>query len=450
MKFTPRPYQLVSKEHVVNNPTAGLLLDMGLGKTASTLAAIDELMFSRFEIGKVLIIAPLKVAEDTWSRECEKWDDFSHFRISKVLGSEQKRIKALMTDADIYVINRENVPWLCAFYGSKLPFDMWVIDELSSFKSSKAARFRALKRIRPSVSRVVGLTGTPAPNGLIDLWAQIFLLDGGQRLGEHVTHYREQYFHVAEKHGNIPTKYVPKNDAEKAIYAKISDICISMKSEDYLQLPDLVDVVHTVTLEEPVMKKYKAFKRDYLLSIKDKEITALNAAALTGKLLQFSNGAVYDENRGVHHIHDTKMEAFEELIEEAQGKPVLVFYQFRHDLERIKKKFPQAVELKGSKEIEMWNKGKLELMIAHAASAGHGLNLQDGGNILIWFGIPWSLELYQQAIKRLHRSGQLQKVFNHILITKGTWEENVLKALQGKANVQDELLKALKYELDRI
>lgn len=450
MKYTPYPYQVHAKEHIKNNAAAGLFLDMGLGKTVTTLTAVDELMYSEFEVEKVLVIAPKRVAEHTWSTEAAKWDHLKHLRISKILGDAPTRKKAVHADADIYVINRENVPWLIGYLGSKMPFDMLVIDELSSFKSSNAERFRALKRVRPLIKRVVGLTGTPASNGLIDLWAQVYLLDQGARLGKTITGYREQYFFVAQKHGNVPVKYAAKSGADKRIFDALADICISMSAEDYLDVPECLDLVKHIELPSAVMGAYKEFKREKLLELSDKEITAVNAASLTGKLLQFCNGAVYDSDKRYHIVHDEKLDALAEIIEEANGKPVLVFYNFVHDLERVKSRFKSAVTLKGPSVIDSWNRGEIDLLLAHPASAGHGLNLQDGGNIIVWFGIPWSLELYEQAVGRLHRQGQSQKVMNNILICKGTWEDRVWSALQAKADVQLELLNALKYELDRI
>lgn len=404
-------------------------------------------MHNYFEISKVLVIAPLRVAEDTWTREAEKWDHLKHLRIAKVLGSEQRRLAALNMSADIYVINRENVEWLVNHYGKEWPFDMVVIDELSSFKSPKVRRFRAIRKVRPMIQRIVGLTGTPAPNGLIDLWAQIYLLDGGERLGKTLTGYRERYFNPGRRdpRRHIVFNWVLKDYAEEAIYEKISDICMSMKASDWLKMPERIENVIEIKLDEKPRALYKQLERDLLLPYTSGDIVANTAATLSNKLLQLANGAVYDENGGVKELHSAKLDALEDVLESANGRPVLVFYTYRHDLDRITKRFKQARELKSASDISKWNEGQLPLLLAHPASAGHGLNLQAGGNIIVWFGLTWNLELYQQANARLYRQGQKQEsVIIHHLVASGTVDEDVMQRLSGKAVGQDALLEAVK------
>lgn len=452
MKYIPHTYQNYATEHIIQNLASGLFLDMGLGKTVSTLTAIDRLIFDELEVQKVLVIAPKRVAEDTWISEADKWDHLKHLRISVALGDESKRKKALKKQADIYVINRENVPWLVTYYQSSWPFDMVVIDELSSFKSSKAIRFRALKRVRPLINRVVGLTGTPAPNGLIDLWPQLYLLDQGERLEKSITKFRQKYFTPGRTNGMIVFDYKPKADTETAIYDQIGDICISMKAEDYLQLPQRIDRTVEVRLSSEVMQRYEEFEKKQILAlVEGEDIAAINAAALSNKLLQFANGAVYSEDRSYHTIHDSKLDALEDIVEAANGQPVLVFYSYKHDFARISAKFktlqPRAIE--SSQDIKDWNEGKVKLLLAHPASAGHGLNLQAGGNIVVWFGLNWSLELYQQANARLHRQGQQKPVIIHHLVAEGTIDEDVIKALANKADKQEALMEAIKARINK-
>lgn len=458
MKYIAHGYQDQSTKHIINNPFCGLLLDMGLGKTVSTLTAIDILMFEYLEVSKTLIVAPKKVAENTWSKEIAKWDHLSHLTISKVLGSEKKRKEALKQDADIYIINRENVVWLVShFGGSYFPFDMLVIDELSSFKSPKAQRFKALKMIRPKINRVVGLTGTPAPNGLIDLWSQIYLLDQGERLGKSVTQYRTEYFTPGRSNGHVVFNYKLNKGSDSVIHEKISDICISMKTEDYLELPERIDRMEEVVLDTKAMDDYLEFEKEQVLTFLDGDtISATNKAALSNKLLQFANGSLYSDNgpeggnkycdKFYHIMHDAKLDRLEEIIDTANGQPVLVFYSFQSDLDRIHKRLKayKPVVLTTSKDEDNWNDGKIPVLLAHPQSAGHGLNLQDGGSIVVWFGLPWSLEYYQQANKRLHRQGQKHTVIIHHLVVPGTYDENVLKALQTKDATQNDLMEALK------
>lgn len=447
MRFIPHNYQEIAIEKIYDTPKSGLFLDMGLGKTVITLTAAEDLIYNRFEVNKVLVIAPLRVAEDTWSRESEKWDHLKHLKISKILGNTTQRRRALATEADIYIINRENVVWLTnelSQIGNGWDFDMVVIDELSSFKSAKAQRFRALKKYITRSERVVGLTGTPAPNGLIDLWSQIYLLDGGERLGKTITGYRERYFTPGQRNQTTIFNYKPKPEAELTINEKISDICISMRAEDWLEMPERLDNIQSVKLTQKEMQGYEKFERDSYLQFIEGEVTAASAAALTNKLLQYSNGAVYLPDGGYVLTSDIKLETLEEIIDVSNGKPILCFYSYKHDLERIQKRFKFAKKLETSKDIEAWNNGEIQLLLAHPAGAGHGLNLQAGGNIIVWFGLTWSLELYQQANARLYRQGQENAVIIHHLITEGTADEKVLMSLQGKKDVQDDLLNSLK------
>ena len=447
MKFIPHKYQSIALERIYKTPKIGLMLDMGLGKTVITLTAIEDVIYNRFELGKVLVIAPLRVAEDTWSRESMKWDHLRHLRISKVLGTPQQRRKALAQDADIYIINRENVVWLTnelSSVGTAWDFDMVVIDELSSFKSPKAQRFKALKKYISFSKRVIGLTGTPAPNGLIDLWSQIYLLDGGERLGKTVTGFRARYFLPDKRNQTTIFSYKPKAESESAIYDKISDICVSMSAEDWLDMPERVDSVQHVQLSGKELSMYEEFEKEQYLEFRQGAITAATAAALTNKLLQFANGAVYFSDGSYKVTSDKKLDALSEIVDTSQGQPILCFYSYRHDCERILKRFKGAKKLESAEDIAKWNAGEIPLLLAHPAGAGHGLNLQDGGHIIVWFGLTWSLEQYQQANARLHRQGQKHTVVIHHLITDGTMDSKVLDSLQGKKDVQDELLESLK------
>lgn len=443
MKYIPYSYQEYALKFILNSKAAGIFLDCGLGKTVITLTAIAELMHNRFEISKALVIAPLRVAENVWDVEAKKWDHLKHLRVAKVLGSEKKRIQALASNADIYVINRENTKWLVDYYKKDWPFDMLVLDELSSFKSHRAKRFKALRKVRPLCKRVVGLTGTPAPNGLIDLWAQVYLLDSGQRLGKTISGYRERYFLPDKRNQHVIFSYKPKEGAEEAIYKKLSDICISMKNRDYLTLPERMDNILGINLPPKVLEQYRQLERDLLLPLLEGDIVAGSAAVLTNKLLQITGGAVYDEGKKVQILHDEKLKALEDLVEAANGKPVLVYYNYRHELERIQKQFLCRV-LDTAKDMEDWNKGEIPVMLAHPASAGHGLNLQNGGSTIIWFGLPWSLELYQQANARIHRQGQKNTVVVHHLVAKETIDEDVMQVLAKKQAGQEALLQAVK------
>lgn len=451
--YIPHGYQVYCINRIISDSSLGLFLDMGLGKTVITLTAVDELIYNRFEVRKVLVIAPKKVAESTWSREANKWEHLKHLRISKILGAVSQRIRALNTPADIYVINRENVPWLVDYDSNAWRFDMVVVDELSSFKNSRSQRFKSLCYVRPHISRFVGLTGTPASNGLIDLWAQILLLDGGERLGKKITHFRTRYCDC-ETHGGHFTTYSMKPGAEEAIKTAISDICISLKAEDYLTLPDCITVDVPVTMDAKAQKQYEKFERDMLLQVDESTLDAKTAAVLTVKLMQFANGAAYDENKSVVEIHNCKLDALAELIEGLNGQHALLFYNFQHDFDRIIKRFAKSGlvirQLKTDKDQQDWNAGKIDILLAHPASAGYGLNLQHGGHHIIWFGLNWSLELYEQANKRLHRQGQQETVIIHRLITQETRDVDVAAALEGKADVQNALLEALKAKIREI
>lgn len=445
-------YQKHSVDFVINHTHCALFLDCGLGKTVSTLTAISYLMYEDFEIEKVLVIAPKKVAENTWSNEINKWDHLKHLTVSKVLGSEKARKEALKAKADIYVINRENVAWLVGLYQTAFPFDMVVLDELSSFKSPKAIRFKALRMVRPLVKRIVGLTGTPAPRGLIDLWSQLYLLDMGERLGKTVTNYREKYFTPGRSNGHVVFDYKLRQDSDSLIYSKISDICISMKAEDYLTLPERIDRTVEIKLPASIKAKYDEFEKEQVLALEDSEdISAINAAALSNKLLQFANGAVYDAEKSFHEVHKEKLEALEEIVDAANGQSVLVFCSFKHDYERIKKHLkahkPQLLET--PEDEQRWNAGKIQVLLAHPASVGYGLNLQEGGNIIVWYGLNWSLELYQQANARLHRQGQARPVIIHHLVVSGTMDEDVMKSIEGKAECQEALMQAVKVRVQK-
>jgi SNF2 family DNA or RNA helicase len=446
--YNPHEYQTHCTQFILENTSAGLFLDMGLGKSVITLTALVDLLHDRFEVSKVLVIAPLRVAGTTWLDEVRKWDHLQNLTLSKVLGSAKERTMALYKKTDIYTINRENVPWLVDFYKNDWPFDMVIIDELSSFKSPSAKRFKALKKVRHKIKRIVGLTGTPAPNGLLDIWSQIYLLDGGERLGRTFSGYRGRYFHPQKYiNGGIPTDYALNDDAEDKIYDRISDICISMKALEYLKMPEIIFNKIEVALSEKEMSLYRKLERDLLLPLEESDVDAANAAVLSNKLLQMSGGAVYDEYGDVQHIHDRKLEALEDLIEAANGKPVLIYYGFRHEKDRIKKCF-EAEEINTSGDIAKWNKGDMAIALCHPASAGHGLNLQSGGCTIIWFGVTWSLELYQQANARLWRQGQKQTVIINHILTRQTIDERVMQALDNKDTGQKALIEAVKARME--
>ena len=446
MKYYPHDYQRYETEFIINNPISAVLLEMGLGKSVISLSAINELMLDYFDVSRTLVIAPLRVAISTWPDEIKKWDHLKYLSYSAVTGSEKERLDALKKPAHIYVINRENVDWLITKSGFMWSFDMVVIDELSSFKSYQAKRFKSLLKARPKIKRIVGLTGTPSSNGLMDLWAEFRLLDMGERLGRYITHYRQRFFIPDKRNQQMIFSYKPKDGAEKEIYQLISDITISMKSKDFLKMPECIMNEVVVSLSGKEQKLYDSLKKDMVLSVGDDEIDAINAAALSSKLLQMANGAVYNDKKESIVIHDRKLDALEDLIEGANGKPVLVAYWFKHDLERIKERF-DVREIKTSKDITDWNEGEIPIAVIHPASAGHGLNLQAGGSTLIWFSLTWSLELYEQTNARLYRQGQKETVVIHHILEKGTIDEDVMKALENKNKTQAALIDAVKANL---
>ena len=447
MKYKPHKYQEFAKEHILNHDEAALFLDMGLGKTIITLTAIRELMYESFEVRKVLVIAPLRVGRDTWPAEIKKWDHLRDMTYSVAIGTRRERIEALRAKADIYVINRENVQWLVEKSGLDFDYDMVVIDELSSFKNHQAKRFRSLMSVRNRIRRIVGLTGTPSSNGLMDLFAEFKVLDCGKRLGRYISRYRDKYFLPDKRSAQVVFTYKLRPGAEEEIYCAISGITISMKAEDYLDMPACIHNEVKVKLSGREREMYDGMKQEMVLSLGDDEIDAMNAAALSNKLLQMANGAVYDSEHREHYIHDRKLDALEDLIEGANGKPVLVCYWFKHDLMRIRKRFGVR-ELKDSGDIADWNAGKIPVAVIHPGSAGHGLNLQYGGCTLIWFGLTWSLELYQQTNARLWRQGQKESVVIHHILAEGTMDELVMAALQRKDKTQTALIDAVKAVLE--
>lgn len=446
MKYNPHEYQKYATNFIIDHPVAAILLDMGLGKSVITLTAINDLIYNRFEVNRVLVIAPLRVANNTWPDEIKKWDHLSHLTYSVVTGSKQQRLTTLKQDVNLYIINRENLKWLVEESGVPFFYDMIVIDELSSFKSYRSQRFKCLKKLRPHVKRIVGLTGTPSSNGLMDLWAEFRVLDMGQRLGRYITHYRTTYFDPDKRNQHMVFTYKPKPGAEQQIYQQISDITISMKSKDYLKLPPLTMNTVKVHLSNQEAAVYDTMRDQLVVDTAGKQIDALNAASLSNKLSQMANGTVYDDNRNQVLIHDRKLDALEDLIEAANGKPVLVAYWFKHDLERIKQRF-EVREIKTTKDISDWNQGTIPVGVIHPASAGHGLNLQAGGSTLIWYGLTWSLELYQQTNARLWRQGQTDPVVIHHIITENTIDEDILAALKRKDKAQTALINAVKANL---
>lgn len=450
MNFSPHNYQAYAIDYIETHPVAAVLLDMGLGKTVISLTAIADLLFDRFEAHRILVIAPLRVARDTWPAEIKKWQHLKHLTYAVAVGTVKERKAALMAGADITIINRENLGWLIDSSGFDFDYDIVIVDELSSFKNHKSKRFQSLMKVRPKMKRIVGLTGTPSSNGLMDLWAEFKLLDFGERLGRFITQYRNNYFIPDKRNGEIIYSYKPMPYAEDAIYRKISDITISMKSTDHLQMPELIASQYEVQLSEDEEQLYEELKSDFILGLPEGEITAANAASLTGKLSQLANGAIYDDEGNIIEFHDRKLDALEDIIESANGKPLLVAYWFKHDLQRIKNHF-NVREIKTSKDIIDWNNGNISVAVIHPASAGHGLNLQLGGSTLIWFGLTWSLELYQQTNARLWRQGQTSGtvVIEHI-ITKGTIDERILKALSLKEVTQNALIDAVKAQVGGI
>lgn len=452
--YKPYEYQKYSIEKIIGCPALALWLDCGLGKTSIVLTALYELKYHRFCIRKTLVIAPKKVAENTWSAEAAKWRHLKNLRVSVVLGSVREREEALERNADVYIINRENTQWLVKYYGNQWPFDVVVLDESSSFKNHQAKRFRALKAVRSHIHRLIELTGTPSPHGLMDLWAQVYLLDGGERLGRTITCYREMYFVPDKRNRTTIFSYAPKEGAADAIYRQIQDICISMKSEDYLQLPDMVIDDIPVALDPKAKRAYTELEKTMLLTIdEDQLVTATTAATLTGKLLQLCNGAVYGENGDVLEVHDCKIESFMETVEQLNGQHALVYYYFKHDRERLLtalgKTGLRVRVYAGAQDEKDWNAGQIDILLAQPASCGYGLNLQDGGHHVIWFGLTWSLEEYQQANKRLHRQGQQFPVIIHRLVVQGGTDEDVIRSLECKDGSQEALLAALKARVDK-
>lgn len=447
MKYKPHSYQEYAIRYIETHPISALLIDMGLGKTSITLTAIRNLLFDSFEVCKVLVIAPLRVAKNTWTDEIKKWEHLSTLTYSLIIGNENERLSALNEQTDIYIINRENVDWLVNKSGYKFDFDMVVIDELSSFKNHQSKRFKSLMKVRPLVKRIVGLTGTPSSNGLMDLFAEFKILDMGKRLGYFIGQYRNTYFKPDKMNGPIVYSYKPLPNAENAIYEKISDITVSMKANEYLKMPELLTSNYVVELSNSEKNQYDEMKKSLVLEITDGEITASNAASLSNKLCQLSNGAIYDDEQNIVEIHDRKLEALEDIIESMNGKPLLIAYWYRHDLERIKSSF-SVREIKTSEDISDWNDGKIPVALIHPASAGHGLNLQNGGSTLVWFGLTWSLELYQQTNARLYRQGQKNTVVIQHIITKGTIDEQILKVLQKKNKTQADLIDAVRADFE--
>ncbi|EIE7835119.1 DEAD/DEAH box helicase [Listeria monocytogenes] len=451
-QFVAHDYQEYAINKITATPKCGLFLDMGMGKTVTTLTAISELMYNLLEVSKVLVIAPLRVAEDTWSRETEKWSHTSFLQVSKILGPAECRKEALNQRADIYVINRENLAWLVDHLGKNWDFDMVVVDEFSSFKNSKSQRFKALRKVMPKIKRLVGLTGTPAPNTLLDLWPQIYLLDRGERLGKTKRAYLDKYFTPGARNGHVIFEWRLKNGAEDRIHRHVSDICVSMKAEDWLEMPERIDSTISIKLPSKARAQYSELEKEFLLEFEHSDVVADSAAVLSNKLLQLANGAIYDENQEYQEIHSKKLEALADIIEESAGQPVLVFYSYKHDEKRILNHLKQykPEKIKDSRSIRKWNAGKTRVLLAHPASAGHGLNLQDGGHIVVWFGLTWSLELYQQANARLFRQGQKKSVIVHHIVAKDTLDEKVIEALNSKKVGQDALLEAVKARLEKV
>lgn len=449
MKYIPHDYQAFCIDYLLTHPAAGLFLKPGMGKTSTSLTAAERLLYDSFAVSKVLVIAPLRVAEDTWSRESEKWDHLRHLRISKVLGSAKEREAALAADADVYCINRENVPWLVKFYGLRWPFEAVIVDESSSFRNPSAQRFKALRKVRPLIKYIWELTGTPRPRSLMDLWAQIYLLDRGERLGKTLTEFKNRYFTPGRRNGYVIYEWIPRPGAEEEIYRLISDICVSMEAKDHLDLPELVTTSRVVPLSQEAREQYEQMEREAVLELPEDVIDAGSAAAVNGKLLQIAGGAVYDEDHNVHELHSAKLDVLEDIMEEANGEPVLVAYWYKHERARIMARFPQAVQLKDSDTIAAWNRGEIPMLLVHPAGAGHGLNLQDGGHIVVWFGPTYDGELNEQLIDRLYRQGQKETTSVIYLVAEGTVDLDAMASLEAKANGQEAMMKAIKARLKK-
>ncbi len=448
MEFVPHDYQRAAMKWIVDKPKCGLFLDMGLGKTVTTLTALDYLMYQEFEIDKALVVAPKRVVTDTWARECQKWDHLNHLEVSPIVGTPRERRAAIRRQADIYLVSRDNIKWLIETLDGVWPYDVLVLDELSSFKNPQTNRFKALRKVAYKCKRVIGLTGTPAPNGYTDLWSQIYLLDQGKRLGKTLTDFRRRYCE-AIRYPYFVKWSVPKEHLHD-IDRKISDICISMTAKDYLKLPPVYSIITNVTLDKKAQRAYDEMKQEAVLELAGTEIIGVTAAALMNKLLQIAGGAVYDEDGAVTEIHDAKLEALEQIVEESQGQPVLVFYSYKFDVDRIRQRFSEVRTLETDQDITDWNAGKVPVMLAHPASCGHGLNLQQGGHIIVWFGPTWSLELYQQANARLNRQGQDKPVMIYHLIATGTVDERVMVALENKSTTQAALIDCVKAEIGSV
>lgn len=448
MKYNPHDYQKYSIDFIENNPISALLLSCGFGKTSITLTAINDLMFDSFDVSKVLVICPIRVA-NTWVQECKKWEHLNDLKISVAVGSEMERLKALRAKADIYVINRENVQWLIESSGMPFNYQMVVIDEMSSFKNGKSKRCKALLQVRSKIDRIVGLTATPTSNGLMDLWSQYRILDGGKRLGRFITEYRNRYFMPDKRNGVIIYSYKLLPFAEEAIYEKISDITISMKAKDHLKMPELISSEYKVYMNDVEKAQYELLKHDLVVNLDEDDITAINAAVLSNKLCQMANGAIYTDKKIIQNIHDRKLDALEDIVEQMNGKNFLLVYWFKHDLERIVKRLNEIgisySKIDTPESIEEWNNGKIQVGLIHPASAGHGINLQEGGSTIVFFSLTWSLELYEQVIGRIYRQGQISDtvVVQHI-VTDGTIDEDILRALKDKDETQSSLIKAVK------
>ena len=449
MKYIPHEYQVYCIDFLLSHPAAGLFLKPGMGKTSIALTAAEQLLYDRFEVSKVLVIAPLRVAEDTWSRESEKWDHLRHLRISRVLGSVKQRLAALARSADVYCINRENVEWLVKHYGMDWPFDLVIVDELSNFRNPSARRFKALRKVRPLVKYLWGLTGTPRPRSLLDLWAQVYLLDRGEHLGKTFTEYRNRYFTPGRRNGYVIYEWNPIPGAEDRIYSLISDICVSLEMQGNVQMPELVETIRPVSLSPEARALYESMERDAILELTGDVIDAGSAAAVNGKLLQIAGGAVYDENHVAHELHTDKLDALEDILEEANGEPVLVAYRYQHERDRIMARFPHAVQLKGSDTISAWNRGDIPLLLGHPAGVGHGLNLQDGGHIIVWFGPTYDLELDEQFNDRLYRQGQPFTTSIIYLVAEGTVEQDAVTALRAKASGQNAMMAAIRARVEK-
>lgn len=458
MKYKPHAYQEYTTNKIILTNKIIAILEMGLGKTVSTLTALEDLMYNRFEVEKVLVIAPLKVADFTWMEELDKWDHLKHLSLSKIIGSEKDRIAAIERQADIYTINRENTKWLVDYFvkQKKWPFDCLVIDESSSFKNHQSQRFKALKKVAAITKHVILLTGTPAPNSLLDIWPQMYLIDQGQRLGRTITEYRNEYFNPGKRNQHIIFNYVSKPGAEKKIYEKISDVAVSLKAVDHLKMPERIDNHIKIKMPKDIKAIYDKLETEYILELDEENISAMNAAAVMNKLLQLANGAVYADaiglERKVVEIHKLKLEALKDIIEDNEGKPIMVFYNYQHDLMRLKEYFKELKprELKTIEDKQDWDNGKIQLLLAHPKSMGHGLNLQAGGHIIVWFGLTWSLEEYLQANARLDRQGQTESVIINHLIVEGTVDETVMERIAAKKVSQDDLINAVKAKIKAI